>query len=98
MGVEDPKLDEDEAGENVSPARAVPTDGPNCRNIDSADPSYDILGFRDREAYALVISMVDKGVRFTQIRGPRRGKTLTPACVVLYRVMLQVNPATRVAA
>jgi hypothetical protein len=45
-GVDDPWLDEDEAGEIASPARAVPTDGANCRNIASADPSRDILGFR----------------------------------------------------
>ena len=46
-GVEDPWLDADEAGETVSPTRAVPTDGANCQNIDSMSPSYDILGFRD---------------------------------------------------
>ena len=46
IGLEDPWLDEDEAGETVSPARVVPTDGANCRNIDFADPLVDILGFR----------------------------------------------------
>ena len=52
MGVEDPKLDEDEAGETMNPACAVPTDGVNFRNIDSAAPSYEILGFRYRETNA----------------------------------------------
>ena len=52
MGVEDPKFDEDEAGETVNPARAVPIDGANCRNLAFADPSYDILGFRDMETDA----------------------------------------------
>ena len=52
MGVEYPKLDEDGAGETVDPACAVPTDGANCQNIASVDPSYDILGFRDRETDA----------------------------------------------
>ena len=52
MGVEDPKLDEDEAGKTMSPMRVVPIDGANCRNIDSAYPSYDILGFRDSETDA----------------------------------------------
>ena len=46
IGVEDPKLDDDETGETVSPARAVPTDGANYQNIDSADPLVGILGFR----------------------------------------------------
>ena len=45
-GVEDPWLDEDEAGEVAIPTRAVPTDGDNYLNLASADPSYDILGFR----------------------------------------------------
>ena len=49
MGVKDPKLDEDETGETVSPARAVHTDSTNYRNIASADPSRDILGFREKE-------------------------------------------------
>ena len=52
MGVEDPKLDEDDAGETVNPTRAVPTDVANCRNIDSADPSRDMLGFREKETDA----------------------------------------------
>ena len=52
MGVEDPKLDEDEAGETVDPARAVPTDGTKCRCSGSTYPSYDILGFRDMETDA----------------------------------------------
>ena len=43
-GVEDPWLDE--VGEDMNPVRAVPTDGANCRNIDSADPFVGILGFR----------------------------------------------------
>ena len=47
-GSDDPWLDEDDAGEAVSPMRAVPTDGANCRNLASADPSRDILGFRER--------------------------------------------------
>ena len=51
-GVDDPWLDEDDAGEIVSLARAVPTDGANCRNIASADPSRDMLGFRDMEPVA----------------------------------------------
>ena len=95
-GVDDPWLDEDDAGEIVSPARAVPTDGANCRNIVSADPSRDMLGFRDMETDALVISTADRGTRFTQVRGPRRGKTLTPACLILFRVILQWISATRV--
>ena len=45
-GVEDPWLDEDEADEVASPTRVVPTDGANCRKIDSADPSIDVLWFR----------------------------------------------------
>ena len=44
MIVDDPKLDEDEAGEIVDPARAVPKDGANCRNIVSGSPSRDRLG------------------------------------------------------
>ena len=51
-GVDDPWLDEDDASEIVSPACAVPTDGANCRNIASADPSRDMLGFRDMETVA----------------------------------------------
>ena len=34
------------AGETVDLAHAVPIDGANYRNIDSADPLVDILGFR----------------------------------------------------
>ena len=44
LGVEDPKLDEDETGETVDPARVVPTDGANCHNIVLDNPSSDILG------------------------------------------------------
>ena len=51
-GVHDSWLDEDDAGETVSPTRAVPTDGANCRNLASADPSRDILGFREKETNA----------------------------------------------
>ena len=51
-GVEDPWLDEDEAGKTVSLARAVPTDGANCRSIDSANPLVVILGFRVLRTYA----------------------------------------------
>ena len=28
------------------------------------------------------LRMLQQGTRFTQVRGPRRGKTLTPACLV----------------
>ena len=52
MGIKDPMLDEDEADETVDPARAVPTDGANCRNIVSGSPSRDGLGFRDLETDA----------------------------------------------
>ena len=52
MWVEYLKLDEDEAGETVDPARVVPTDGANCRNIVSGSPSRDRLGFRDLETDA----------------------------------------------
>ena len=51
-GVDDPWLDEDDAGEIVSPAHAVPTDGANCRNIDYTDPSRDMLGFLGMETDA----------------------------------------------
>ena len=62
MRVEDLKLDEDEAGETVDPARAVPTDGANCRNIVFGSPSRDRLGFRDKgDGCALVISSADRG-------------------------------------
>ena len=52
----------------------------------------------NEDVCALVISLADRETRFTQVQGPRRGKTLTPACLVLYRVMLQGDLATRVAA
>ena len=48
--VEDPWLDE--VREDMNPTRAVPTDGANCRNIDSADPLVDIIGFRVMGTYA----------------------------------------------
>ena len=38
-GVDDPWLDEDDAGETVSPARAVPTDGANCRAYFQQSPT-----------------------------------------------------------
>ena len=51
MAVENPKLDEDDAGETVSPTCAVPIDGANCRNL-ASDPSREILGFREKETDA----------------------------------------------
>ena len=46
-GTDDPWLDEGETGGTVDPARVLPTDGANCRNIVFDNPSSDILGFRE---------------------------------------------------
>lgn len=37
---------------------------------------------RYEDVCTLVILTADKGARFTQVRGPRRGETLNPACLV----------------
>ena len=46
-GVDDPWLDEDETGGIADPARVLPTDGANYRNIVFDNLSSDILGFRE---------------------------------------------------
>ena len=47
MGVDELQFAELGTGEIAIPARFFPTDGANCRGSTTADPLYDILGFRD---------------------------------------------------
>ena len=61
VGVDELQFAELGAGEIVIPACFLPTDGANCRGSTTADPLYDILGFRDEgDGCALVISTANK--------------------------------------
>ena len=56
------------AAETLNPARVFPTDGANCRDVDSANPWFEYPGLIEgRERCALVVPSADKQ-GFTQVR------------------------------